>query len=70
MGKGVTLDGDLHDVHQFDPAGVLLGGWGSLGSGPGEFLDLRSLATDSAGNVYVADFSRIQKFTCIVQAEG
>src|SRR2546428_323277 len=39
--------------------------WGSLGSGSGQFQDPYGVATDVAGNVYVADTynHRIQKFT-------
>jgi CSLREA domain-containing protein len=44
--------------------GDFLRKWGSHGTGDGEFDGLRSLAVDSAGNVYVADTDnhRIQKF--------
>jgi DNA-binding beta-propeller fold protein YncE len=39
--------------------------WGSVGSGDGQFSNPAGVATDAAGNVYVADFGnhRIQKFT-------
>src|ERR687895_273728 len=39
--------------------------WGTLGSGDGQFGDPLGIATDQAGNVYVADSlnSRVQKFT-------
>src|SRR5947209_19303099 len=37
--------------------------WGGSGSSPGQFLTPRGIATDSAGNVYVADQNdRVQKF--------
>jgi hypothetical protein len=39
--------------------------WGSLGSGDGQFNNAWGIATDPAGNVYVADINnnRIQKFS-------
>ena len=39
--------------------------WGTQGTAEGQFSQPRSVATDSAGNVYVADLqrSRVQKFT-------
>lgn len=38
--------------------------WGTTGSGNGDFLTPRGMATDAAGNVYVADAgnNRVQKF--------
>jgi DNA-binding beta-propeller fold protein YncE len=38
--------------------------WGTQGSGNGEFQDIRGIATDAEGNVYVADpaHNRVQKF--------
>ena len=44
---------------------VYLTQWGSPGSGDGQFIGPSGVATDAAGNVYVADAGneRIQKFT-------
>lgn len=41
------------------------GGWGSLGSGPGQFNQPKGLAVDGAGVVYVADSlnNRVQRFS-------
>ena len=38
--------------------------WGSSGTGDGQFNKSTGVATDSSGNVYVADYynNRIQKF--------
>ncbi len=49
----------------------VLGGWGELGTGNGQFTGASSLTIDSAGDVYVVDgknsgldaYNRVQKFT-------
>ncbi len=49
----------------------VLGGWGSLGTGDGQFTGASALTIDSAGDVYVVDgknsgldaYNRVQKFT-------
>jgi len=53
-------------VQEFTPAGALIRTFGTgLGSGPGQLNAPRDAATDSAGNVYVADYNnnRIAKFS-------
>ena len=57
-----TRDNDR--IQKFDSSGQLLTKWGSSGSGNGQFDDPNGVATDSSGNVYVADSgnNRIQKF--------
>jgi DNA-binding beta-propeller fold protein YncE len=52
-------------IQVFSPEGVFLRGWGSLGSGPGQFNEPWGLAVDAGrGFVYVADTwnHRVQKF--------
>lgn len=53
-----------HRVEVFDLDGTYLLEWGSLGSGPSQFMDLDDATVDQAGNVYVSDemLHRIQKF--------
>ena len=48
-----------------EPPPVFLLAWGTPGSSDGQFLGPSGVATDAAGNVYVADQKnyRIQKFT-------
>jgi sugar lactone lactonase YvrE len=61
---------DGHRIQKFDANGNFIlkwgknGGDGTSGFGNGEFNDASGVATDSAGNVYVADADnyRIQKF--------
>jgi PKD repeat protein/sugar lactone lactonase YvrE len=47
-----------------DTSGTIIGGWGSTGSGNGQFKFPVSLAVDAAGNVYATDAfnCRVQKF--------
>jgi DNA-binding beta-propeller fold protein YncE len=76
--RGVAVDrrGDLYvadsannRIEKFDAAGLLIAVWGrghgdgSAGTGPGQFNSPRGLATDRAGDLYVADHgnNRIQK---------
>jgi tripartite motif-containing protein 71 len=51
-------------VQKFTSDGRFLAGWGSKGSGPGQFFNPTSVAVDSNGNIYVVDGSnhRVQKF--------
>jgi hypothetical protein len=51
-------------VAKFDKNGVFVKTWGSLGSGPGQFNTVHSIAVDVGGNVYVGDRGnrRIQVF--------
>ena len=42
-------------ILKFSPAGDYITGWGSYGTGPGEFDVPHSIALDSQGQVYVAD---------------
>ncbi len=50
-------------IQKFTPRGRFLRKWGSEGSAKGRFDVPGGVATDPAGNVYVADVGRIQKFT-------
>ncbi len=56
-----------HRIEKFGPGFerlVLLGEWGTSGTGNGQFDTPRGIGVDSSGNVYVADSNndRIQKF--------
>src|SRR6476659_6889583 len=53
-------------VQKFNSSGVFQLGWGTSGSGNGQFLNgAGGVAVDSAGNVYVTDLGnhRVEKFT-------
>jgi DNA-binding beta-propeller fold protein YncE len=56
--------GNNDRVEKFDSNGTFLTKWGSLGPGDTEFHDPWGIATDSGGNVYVADVNNhyIKKF--------
>ena len=56
--------GTNNRVAKFDKNGNFLKSWGNTGSGHGQFKGIRGIASDSAGNLYVADAgnNRIQVF--------
>ena len=60
-----VADTDNNRIKRYNPSGVLLGMWGSPGTGPGQFNSPQSLAVASDGSVYVADTfnDRIQRFS-------
>ena len=51
-------------IHKFSPDGELMFSWGESGTGEGQFNIVHNIATDSSGQVYVADREnhRIQVF--------
>lgn len=51
-------------VAKFDRDGKFIKSWGQKGAGPGQFANVRSIAVDAQGNVYVADGGnkRVQVF--------
>src|SRR5262249_51188161 len=67
-GSGNVYVADLGNdrIQKFDASGAFLTTWGSSGSGNGQVMPPRFVATDGSGNVYVADTNndRIQKFAC------
>jgi tripartite motif-containing protein 71 len=46
---------DQFNVYKFDNNGKFILGWGSTGSGPGQFYHAHGIAIDRSGNVYVSD---------------
>jgi len=71
-GNVYVAEGVSNRVEKFSPGGDLIADFGSIGSGPGHFIDPMDVAVDPAGNVYVAthtadylDFggaTRVEKF--------
>lgn len=64
-GRVVVADTHYHRVVTFDPAGKVVGMFGDLGEGPGQFIYPVAVTTDPSGSLYVAEYGgndRIQKF--------
>jgi len=63
--SGFVYVGTRYAIHKYTATGIYQGGWGSLGSGPGQFHFIQDVAVDADENVYAADLAnhRIQKFT-------
>lgn len=58
-----VADGKAHQVLQLSKGGEVVDRWGKEGTGPGEFKLPHMLASDSQGNLYVAEIlsNRMQK---------
>ena len=63
VGLSVGPDGNLYvpDTHYnrvvvFTPIGQKIREWGSLGSGPGQFMYPTDVAFDAKGNIYVSEY--------------
>jgi DNA-binding beta-propeller fold protein YncE len=69
LGQVYIADSAANRIEKFDPSGRFLAKWGrnggdgTAGTGNGEFNDPRGIATDAAGNLYIADHGnhRVQK---------
>ena len=64
-GNTYISDGYINSrVAKLDKEGNWVGSWGEYGTGPGQFNNLHSIASDNQNNIYIADRgnSRIQVF--------
>jgi len=72
-GQESSVNGGVR-IQKFDSSGRFLAKWGSYGQGDGQFTFPVSVATDSAGNVYVTDAQNDEEFrscgTCLKRWPG
>ncbi|HEY1015852.1 MAG TPA: NHL repeat-containing protein [Herpetosiphonaceae bacterium] len=64
-GSIYVADEGSYRIVKFSPDGAVVGGWGgeTLRGEEGKFFLIGGIAVDAAGDVYVTDSRRIQKFT-------
>jgi DNA-binding beta-propeller fold protein YncE/ABC-type molybdate transport system permease subunit len=65
-GNIIVLEPHYQRVNVFSPEGKLLAQWGKSGTNAGEFSLPRAVAVDSRGEVFVSEYSvldRVQRFT-------
>ena len=65
-GNIIVLEPHYQRVNVFSPEGKLLAQWGKSGTNAGEFTLPRAVAVDSRGEVFVSEYSvldRVQRFT-------
>lgn len=64
-GKVYLADEDSYEIFSFDPNGSFLSGFGSYGTGNGQFKGAKGIAIDPSGNLYISDVvnNRVQKFS-------
>ncbi|MBM4183231.1 MAG: hypothetical protein FJ207_03285 [Gemmatimonadetes bacterium] len=65
-------DPTLNRLSQYSPDGFLMTYWGAAGAFPGAFSNPHHFASDSEGNLYVADYAnfRVQKFVPRADADS
>jgi tripartite motif-containing protein 71 len=51
----------IEQLARYDKSGKVIARYGQIGKAPGQFIGLSGLAVDKAGNVWVADSTRVQK---------
>jgi DNA-binding beta-propeller fold protein YncE len=66
-GRVYVADTHNNQVLVYSPDGLLERRWGSLGTGPGQFVCVTDVAVDPDGNVWTCEYGdyndRVQKFT-------
>lgn len=69
QGNVYVVDDSFHDLASFSPDGSIRWRTGRRGEGPGEFLDVRGIATDGSEHIYVANRAGTQIDAFSVEGE-